>query len=639
MQYPCLAEVCERFVLGGSLHGKNFVVKYYPYQGEFVMPLRDLYTKWGKDIGDKPLQEYPRPQFVRKSYINLNGWWEYSISVNDTIPDEYQGKILVPFSPESVLSGVGRQLRPKEFLFYRRSFNLPKTFVKDRVLLNFGAVDSICDIYINSVHLCHHEGGYNAFSVDITDAIKRESENELTVRVRDMTDSGYGTRGKQRIKRGGIWYAAQSGIWQTVWLESVPAQYIRSVKITPDFDNARVIVEPKCNFDEPVTVVVTDGEREIAKNDGKNRIIVHFPNKKFTAWTPEDPHLYGLRLISRRDIVDSYFGMRKFYCCQAGKYVRLMLNDKPYFHRGVLDQGYWSDGLYTAPSDEALIYDIQTAKDLGFNTIRKHVKVESARWYYHCDRLGMLVWQDMPCGGAHFGKWTTAYAPYIGLKIKDSHYALFGRGKQESRDLFIREYTEMIDRLYNNTSIAVWVPFNEGWGQFDANKIAVLTKQMDTTRIVDHASGWHDQGGGDVKSLHVYFGKVRLPNEKKRALCLTEFGGYGYIDEAHSVHSESAHSYRQFDNETAYNAGISELYEKDVIPYIARGLSAVIYTQLSDVEDEVNGLLTYDRQVVKVHADMMKEINSRLNLDKLADLLEQSKYKEGDHVPRYEETV
>ncbi len=603
------------------------------------MSLRNLFTKWGKNLDAKPLQEYPRPQFVRKSYLNLNGWWEYAITAKDYLPDDFHGKILVPFSPESPLSGVGHQLRQKEILFYRRTVDLPKSFVKDRVLLNFGAVDSVCDVYVNGVFVCHHEGGYNAFTADITDFVRTDFDNELVVKVRDMTDGGFQTRGKQSSSRGGMWYTPQSGIWQTVWLESVPAQYIQSVKITPDFDNAQVVVEPQCNFDEPITVIVTDGDREIAKNDGKNSVTVRFPNKEFIPWTPENPHLYGLKLISRRDKVDSYFGMRKFSCQMAGKYPRLMLNNKPYFHNGVLDQGYWCDGLYTAPSDEALIYDIQTAKSLGFNMLRKHVKVECARWYYHCDRLGMLVWQDMPNGGTKYGRWTTAYAPFIGINVKDGNYARFGRKKQESRDVFVKEYTEMIQQLYNCVSVAMWVPFNEGWGQFDANKIAALTKRLDPTRTVDHASGWHDQGGGDVKSVHVYFKKLRLPSDKKRAVCLTEFGGYSYKDETHSANLDNTYSYKQFDNLQQYNAGVAELYERDVIPWITRGLSAAVYTQLTDVEDEVNGLLTYDRKVLKINPETIKAINSRINLDKLAELLEQGRYREGEHIPRYEETV
>lgn len=608
-----------------------------------IMSLRKLTTVWGKEISSKPLQEYPRPQFVRKSYVNLNGWWDYAITATEDIPEDFHGKILVPFSPESILSGVNRQLKSKEFLFYRRTFSLAKGFVKDIVFLNFGAVDSICDVFVDGMLLGHHEGGYNAFSVDITVAVKdKESEEHvLVVRVRDLTDASYHTRGKQSSKRGGMWYTAQSGIWQTVWIESVPAQYIKSVKIVPDVDRAEVTVVADCNFDDPITVIVLDGEREIAKNDGKKSVTVRFPNGEFKFWSPEDPHLYNLKIISRRDRADSYFGMRKFSCQKAGKYVRLMLNNKPYFHNGLLDQGYWSDGLYTAPCDEAMIYDIQTAKDLGFNMLRKHIKVEPARWYYHCDRLGMLVWQDMPSGGTKYDKSITSVLPFIGAtKIKDSAYGRFGRAREESRNRYVAEYTEMIGQLINCVSIAMWVPFNEGWGQFDANKIAELTRKLDPTRNVDQASGWHDQGGGDVKSLHVYFKKVSLPKDDKRAVCLTEFGGYSFKDDIHSFNPDSTYSYKKFDTVEDFNKGIKKLYERDVLPWIIKGLSATVYTQLSDVEDEVNGFLTFDRKVLKVDVAMMREINSRCSLQKLADLLEQGKYKQSDeHIPQYEETV
>ena len=588
------------------------------------MPFRFLTTEWGKNLSSKPLQEYPRPQFVRKSYVNLNGWWDYAITANATIPADYHGKILVPFSPESALSGVEQQLKSKEYLFYRTTFTLTKSFVKDIVLLNFGAVDSICDVYVNGVHTRHHEGGYNAFSVDITHALRQDS-NELVVRVRDFTDSSYHTHGKQSSKRGGMWYTAQSGIWQTVWLESVPSEYISSIRITPDFDKAQVTVEAECNFDEPITVKVLDGDVEIAQNDGKNSVTVAFPNGKFTPWTPENPHLYNLKIISRRDIVESYFGMRKFGCEKVGKYHRLMLNNKPYFHNGLLDQGYFCDGLYTAPSDEALIYDIQTAKDLGFNMLRKHIKVEPARWYYHCDRLGMLVWQDMPSGGTRQHKSATMYLPFVGVnKIKDNKYGLFSRRKLASRNAYLTEYSEMLDQLYNCVSIAMWVPFNEGWGQFDAKRIAQFTKDYDGTRTVDHASGWHDQGGGDVRSLHVYFKRVRLPKDKKRAVCLTEFGGYSFKDKFHSFNPDSTYSYKKFNTVDEFNAGLKALYERDVIALIDKGLSATVYTQLTDVEDEVNGLLTYDRRVMKVDAELMRDINSRVNLHKLAEEQENS---------------
>ena len=578
------------------------------------MPLRNLTTVWGENITDKPLQEYPRPQFERKSYVNLNGLWDYAIRETDQLPNEYDGKILVPFSPESALSGVNKQLKPNQYLFYRTVFTLAKGFVKDIVLLNFGAVDSIADVFVNGQHLCHHEGGYNAFTVDITPAL-REKDNELIVKVRDLTDTSYYTAGKQSTHRGGMWYTPQSGIWQTVWLESVPEQYVKSIRVTPNIDNASVTVAADCNFDEPFTVIVYDGQEEIVKKDGVGTVTLSFPDGKFTLWSPENPHLYGLKIISRRDQVESYFGMRKFSVETVGGYKRLMLNNKPYFHNGLLDQGYYSDGLYTPPSDDAMVYDIRTMKELGFNMLRKHIKVEPMRWYYHCDRLGMLVWQDMPSGGSRQNKFTTLYLPFIGVNgIKDSKHGKFSRADEAGRVMFKRELTEMISQLYNCVSIATWVIFNEGWGQFDANQMTDYTRALDATRFVDQASGWHDQGGGDVKSLHVYFKKVRLPRDKNRVVCLTEFGGYSFKDGEHSFNPDGTYSYKKFSTLAEFNAGVKQLYERDVIAKIGKGLSAAVYTQVSDVEDEVNGLLTYDRRVLKINPDMMRAINAKIKL-------------------------
>lgn len=577
------------------------------------MALQQLTTVWGEQLSDTPLQEYPRPQFVRDSYVNLNGRWDYAITKTDKFPIKYDGKILVPFSPESPLSGVNRVLKPNEYLFYRTTFVLTKTFVKDIVLLNFGAVDCISDVYLNGKHLCHHEGGYNAFTVDITEAL--EETNELIVKVRDYTDTKYYANGKQSTNRKGMWYTPQSGIWQTVWLESVPAQYIQGLRITPNIDDASVTVEVDLNADEPVTVKVLDGKKEVVRADGKGTLKLYFPNEVYKLWSPEEPFLYNLRIISRRDKVESYFGMRKFSCEKVGRYHRLMLNNAPYFHNGLLDQGYYSDGLYTAPSDEALQFDIKQMKELGFNMLRKHIKVEPARWYYHCDRLGMLVWQDMPSGGTKQHKSVTLILPNIGCnRIKDNQYGRFSRKSEKSRECFVSEYTEMLDQLYNCVSIAMWVPFNEAWGQFDANKIAQLTKEIDSTRTVDHASGWHDQGGGDINSMHVYFKKVHLNKDRNRAVCLTEFGGYSYKDMAHSFNPDHTYSYKKFDTLEQFNDGVYRLYERDVIKWIDKGLSATVYTQVSDVEDEVNGLYTYDRKVLKIDPDMMKEINKKIKL-------------------------
>ena len=582
------------------------------------MSYKQLKTVWGETMSDKPLQEYPRPQFVRASYINLNGWWDYAITKGNAIPTPFDGRILVPFSPESQLSGVGRVLKPNEVLFYHTEFTLPKSFNRGRVLLNFGAVDCICDVFVNEAKAGHHEGGYLPFTLDITDLINEETPNSLVVKVVDFTDTKYYANGKQSTHRGGMWYTPQSGIWQTVWLESVPTEYIQSLTITPVYDEARVIVEANCNFDEPVTFIIKDGDKEIAKVDGKGAVSIEFPDKQFKSWTPEHPFLYDLLVVSRRDKVMSYFAMRKFACEYVGKYPRLTLNNKPYFHNGLLDQGYWSDGLYTAPSDEALVADIALAKRLGFNMLRKHIKIEPLRWYYHCDRLGMIVWQDMPSGGTKQHKLWTLYLPHFDVwKLKDSNYARFSRAKKESRDLFVKEYTEMIHLLYNTPCIAMWVPFNEAWGQFDANEIAALTKKLDPTRTVDHASGWHDQGGGDIHSLHIYFKPVKLPRDKNnRVTCLTEYGGYSLPVEGHMFNPDNIYSYKKYEDAESFNVGIAELFTRDVINLISQGLSAAVFTQLSDVEDEINGLVTFDRKVLKVDEAMMKQLNAQIHITK-----------------------
>lgn len=577
------------------------------------MSVCKLSTPWAEKVGETPLQEYPRPQFRRDSYFNLNGKWNYAITKKEFEPTSFDGEILVPFSPESALSGVGRQLQPNEFLWYSREFVLPENFNRGVVLLHFGAVDTICDVFLNNKYVCRHTGGYNAFSADVT-RLLRDGVNKLTVRVRDFSETKFHTTGKQCLHRRGMckgmWYTPQSGIWQTVWMESVPQNHITDLKITPRFDDSVVLVEVKCSCDKPFRAVVSDGKNVVAQAEGKGLVLLHFSDG-FRPWSPEDPFLYDLTLYMCDDKVQSYFGMRKFSTETVDGVVRLTLNNKPYFQNGVLDQGYWPDGLYTAPTDEAMVFDIRAMKDLGFNMIRKHIKVEPMRWYYHCDRLGMLVWQDMPSGGTRQRKLFTLILPHFGKqKISDRHRWIFSRKSKESRERFHKEYDEMIAQLYNCPCISVWVPFNEGWGQFDSVRIAQQTKVTDSTRLVDHASGWHDQGGGDFKSMHVYFKGVDFSNEESRATVLSEFGGYSYKDPQHSYDPAKTYAYKIFDTEQAFNDGLKELYERDVIANIDKGLCAAVYTQLSDVEEETNGFFTYDRKVLKVDPDMMRKLNA-----------------------------
>lgn len=584
--------------------------------------LQPLFTPWGEQVlhREQPvLREYPRPQLRRDSYVNLNGAWQYAIRTDGKAPEQFDGKITVPFSPESLLSGVGRQVMPGDDLWYQRTFTLESGFKKDRVLLHFGAVDQSCRVFVNGELAGEHQGGYLPFELDITDSLT-QGRNTLTVVVRDDTSRSRHAYGKQSFTPGGIWYTPQSGIWQTVWLESVPANYVERVKITPLFDERKVRFELTAQNAAGANVVVhKEGEviaEEWTDEDGTATALIL--NQHFRPWSPEDPFLYDVTIqLPGGDTVESYFAMRKFGAVdRAGKRV-LTLNDKPIFMSGVLDQGYWSDGLYTAPSDEAMIYDIQTMKDLGFNMLRKHIKIEPLRWYYHCDRLGMLVWQDMVSGGAPQSPWVTQLLPFLGVHLSDRKYGKFGREAEESRDQYVQDLYDTVDLLYNTPSLAVWVPFNEGWGQFDSLQMTQILWELDETRLVDHASGWHDQGGGDFKSRHVYFRPVRLRADRHRVLALTEFGGYSLPVQGHTA-SKKEFGYRMYHTEAEFMDALSKLYEEEVLPHARkRGLSAAVYTQLSDVEDEVNGLLTYDRRVCKVDRTRVRELNRRLCKDPL----------------------
>lgn len=578
--------------------------------------LRTLLTPWGENLNpDAPLPEYPRPQMERDSFFNLNGRWQYAfVKTGEPQPKEYDGEIIVPFSPESPLSGVGRALAKDETLWYRRTFTLPDGFVRGRVVLQFGAVDQRCTVWVNGKEVCAHAGGYLPFSADITHAL-RTGENELVVAVTDKTADDIFSYGKQNDKPGGIWYTAQSGIWQTVWLESVPERYIERLSITPLYDEGKVSVAVLMNEGsaEGATVEVYREGTAIATGvcGADNTCTITLGD--FISWSPDNPFLYDLVVAADNDRVKSYFGMRKFSLVQDDKgYMRLALNNKPYFHNGLLDQGYWSDGLYTPPDDRAMESDIRTMKDLGFNMLRKHIKIEPLRWYYHCDRLGMLVWQDMVSGGEHYKPMVTQILPFIGIHLKDSRYRLFGRNDEKSKNQYLEEMEETVALLYNTVSLAVWVPFNEGWGQFDSLAVTQRMWELDPTRQVDHASGWHDQGGGDFKSRHVYYKPIRLKADG-RALALSEFGGYSLPVEGHMA-SDTEFGYRILRTRGDFWEAFRTLYEKEVIPHIEKGLCAAVYTQLSDVEEEVNGLLTYDRRVLKVDKEAVRALNARLTL-------------------------
>ena len=568
-----------------------------------------LMTPWGEHLDENCiLTEYPRPQMRRDSYLNLNGRWEYAITDSDELPRRWDGTILVPFSPESALSGVGRSLQPGQTLWYRREVILPQGFIPadGRLLLHFGAVDQEAAVYWNGRLLGRHMGGYNAFTLDATDALG--PCNSLVVRVHDDTDASFHSRGKQKTRRGGIWYTPQSGIWQTVWMEAGPRHYIESLRIVPLFDQSAVEVMVRCS--QPLQCEATVDGRTVPFTSGEPARI---PMPDFRAWSPEDPYLYDLSVTLGEDRVESYFGMRKMEVrADRGGVKRLFLNGEPYFQSGLLDQGYWPDGLYTAPSDEALIYDIQTAKAMGFNLLRKHIKVEPMRWYYHCDRLGMLVWQDMPSGGGKY-RFSTITLPLVtGIHRSDNHYRAFARASSQGRGEYMDELEEMVGQLFNAPSVVLWVPFNEGWGQFDSTLVMERLRALDPTRPVDPASGWHDQGAGELRSLHVYFKPFRFRRDRRgRALALSEFGGYNLRVDGHCFNQKD-YGYRRLPDAAALWRDFSRLYEREVLPAVPRGLCASVYTQLSDVEDELNGLMTYDRRVVKLDADEVRELNERL---------------------------
>mgnify|MGYP001658751677 CR=1 FL=1 len=568
-----------------------------------------LMTPWGEHLDENCiLTEYPRPQMRRNSYLNLNGRWEYAITDSDESPRRWDGTILVPFSPESALSGVGRSLQPGQTLWYRREVIVPQGFIPagGRLLLHFGAVDQEAAVYWNGRLLGRHMGGYNAFTLDATDALG--PRNSLVVRVHDDTDASFHSRGKQKTRRGGIWYTPQSGIWQTVWMEAVPRHYIESLRIVPLFDQSAVEVMVRCS--QPLQCEATVDGRTVPFTSGEPARI---PMPDFRAWSPEDPYLYDLSVTLGEDRVESYFGMRKIEVrADRGGVKRLFLNGEPYFQSGLLDQGYWPDGLYTAPSDEALIYDIQTAKAMGFNLLRKHIKVEPMRWYYHCDRLGMLVWQDMPSGGGKY-RFSTITLPLVtGIHRRDNHYRAFARASSQGRGEYMDELEEMVGQLFNAPSVVLWVPFNEGWGQFDSTLVMERLRALDPTRPVDPASGWHDQGAGELRSLHVYFKPFRFRRDRRgRALALSEFGGYNLRVDGHCFNQKD-YGYRRLPDAAALWRDFSRLYEREVLPAVPRGLCASVYTQLSDVEDELNGLMTYDRRVVKLDADEVRELNERL---------------------------
>jgi hypothetical protein len=566
-----------------------------------------LATRWAKDVSQElPWPEYPRPQLVRKAWQNLNGPWDFAVTaVEDAQPTEFNEKILVPFPIESRLSGVQRMFSPDQRAWYRRTFKIDKSWQDKRILLHFGAVDWRAEVWINDKQVGQHHGGYDPFTFDITDHVDRTKENVLVVAVTDPTDKAAQPRGKQQLSPEGIWYTPASGIWQTVWLEPVAQTYIRDLQISPDFENSEVRIAATVVGDgaEPtVKIEVLDGNQVVASQeqgaDGNARLNIGSAK----AWSPHDPFLYDVRVSlingdKTIDSVDSYFGMRSI---ELGKdrngLTRILFNGEPLFQYGPLDQGYWPDGIYLAPTDEALRYDLELAKRLGFNMVRKHVKVEPARWYYWCDRLGLLVWQDMPSGDKH-APW-----PADGVEVERT---------ADSAAQYRTELQRLVDHLRIFSCVVVWVPFNEAWGQFDTEAVTAWLEQYDPTRLVISASGGNDFGRGHIKDDHFYPGPGAPPAESARAAVLGEFGGFGLPLAGHTWQEQENWGYRSFETPEQLTNAYSDVIAK-LRPLVESHLSAAVYTQITDVEIEVNGLVTYDREVLKVDELAVRRANEQL---------------------------
>ena len=558
-----------------------------------------LYTAEGESLSGTPWDCYPRPQLQRSSFYCLNGTWDFAVSNEETIPTVYPQTIRVPFTPESLLSGIHRTIDRHCYVFYRRTFALPDNFVRERVLLHFGAVDQIATIFINGCEVGHHVGGYEPFCVDITDVL--ETENTVVVRVKDELDTHILPYGKQCRKRGGMWYTPVTGIWQTVWVESVPHDYIRSLRIDTSPESVQITVDGVSTG----TVVIDTPHGKITAPLFRGICRVALPKPR--QWSPEDPYLYTFTVTADEDTISSYFAMRTLSVQTVNGVKRLCLNGKPYFFHALLDQGYFSDGLFLPATPKGYEQDILLAKSCGFNTLRKHIKVEPERFYYDCDRLGMVVFQDMINNG-HYSFFRDTALPTIGWKRRNDkrmHRHLL------TRQAFLDGMKQTVQHLHNHPCVCYWTIFNEGWGQFDSAAVYQTVSEMDRTRFIDTASGWFVGAPSQVESLHVYFKPVVLPVSEK-PIVLSEFGGYSYKPEKHVFNVDKTYGYRFFKDRSVFQEALERLYETEIIPAVKRGLCAAVYTQLSDVEDETNGLISYDRKVLKVDTQKMLSIAERL---------------------------
>ena len=553
--------------------------------------LCDLYTTAGEHFRGAPWTVYPRPQMKRESYLNLNGAWDFSVNY------EKMGQIRVPFCPECKLSGIGKHYEEGALLCYNRSFILPEDFIKGRVILHIGAADQRADVFVNGKPAGTHKGGYEAFSFDITEHLK-DGENSLQVCCfDDLHDQSY-PYGKQTLTRGGMWYTPVSGIWQTVWLERVPEVHIEKLHIENRGYGVTVSIEPA--LEGKVTVADLG---EFALEKGSATIAPENPR----LWSPEDPYLYDFTIEAGADRIESYFAIRSLEIKKVGDYQRLCLNGKPYFFHGLLDQGYWPDGLFTPATPECYADDILMMKKLGFNTLRKHIKVEPEEFYYQCDKLGMIVWQDM-VNNSDYNFYRDTVLPTVGIqKLPDK----FLHTDPFHRKRFLECMEATVNQLKNHPSICYWTIFNEAWGQFDSDNVYEALKELDDTRFIDSTSGWFRQKKSDVDSYHVYFRKVNL-KAGKRPLVLSEFGGKTYKAEGHVFNPDKVYGYGGCETLDALNDALVKLYTDEIVPHAKKGLCASIYTQVSDVEDEINGLLTYDRKVEKVIPEKLLPIAEAL---------------------------
>ena len=543
-----------------------------------------------------PWNDYPRPSMVRGSFLCLNGLWDFSIG--DDAPDEYSEKILVPFPPESKLSGIERDVPSDSYMHYRRSFSVDKEFLSDRFIIHFGAVDTVCDVYLNGIAVGHHEGGYLPFSIDCTESVKI-GENTLYLRVQDTLSPIY-PYGKQTKKRGGMWYTPVSGIWQTVWAESVPNNYIHRIKITPTLTSVKIEVfggEEK----KVLTLKETEEKFEFFGSE------ITFSPADIHPWSPEDPYLYDFLLESGNDKIESYFALREVGISDFEGLKRLTLNGRPYLFNGLLDQGYFPDGIFLPATKQGYVDDILNAKALGFNMLRKHIKVEPEIFYNLCDKLGIFFFQDMVNNSKYSFIFDTAL-PTIGMKSFPDK--ILHRDKRSRKIFEDHMYAEM-DHLHNFPSIVYYTIFNEGWGQFCADEMYKRAKQYDPTRIIDATSGWFTQKYSDVDSLHIYFKALKLGKSKNRPIVISEFGGYSYRVDGHLFGSKN-YGYRLFKNGDEYESAIIKLYTDEVLPLLKKGVCALVYTQLSDVEDETNGFITYDRKQIKVNTDKIRALMNKL---------------------------